>query len=119
MQALLKQIRQQPETIQFDDVIQVIERYYDYSPVNFRNGLGDNAVFNPAGSNEGSCKIFTFARHHGLTPSQTLHCFGDYYRKEVLQQPDADNHGNIRAFMQSGWEGIEFEGAALREKTTP
>ena len=55
-------------------------------------------------------------RLNNLTEVQTLHCFGDYYRKDVLGNPDGDDHQNIRNFIQSGWGGIYFDGEALAVK---
>ena len=48
------------ESIQFSDVISVIDDNYDYTPTGFSNGLGEDRSVNEAGSNEGSCKIFSF-----------------------------------------------------------
>ncbi|GAK84871.1 type III effector HopPmaJ [Vibrio ponticus] len=39
--------------------------------------------------------------------------FGDFYRKDVLGNPDGDDHQNIRNFIAHGWNGIKFEGQAL------
>jgi len=114
---LLKHIQHQPGAVQFNDVMEVIASNYDYQPVGFRNGVGDNAVINHAGSNEGSCKLFAFAMLHKLDEQQTLSCFGDYYRNDVLKHPDSDNHANIRAFMRHGWSGIEFSDQALTAKS--
>lgn len=99
-----------PETIQFSDVIALIDGLYEFTPTAFRNG----DVRNEAGQNSGSCKIFAFAQLHDLSAPQTLACFGAFYRDDVLKHPEADNHQNIRNFMHSGWDGIEFEGTALR-----
>jgi hypothetical protein len=90
--------------------MELIELHYQYTAASFRNGP---EVYNEAGTNEGSCKIFAFAQLEGLSKNHTLACFGTFYRVEVLEQPEADNHGNIRAFMQFGWEGIEFDQAPL------
>jgi len=64
--------------------------------------------------NEDSCKIFAFGKLHNLDKDQTLACFGKHYREDVLLQPGGSNHANIRNFMEHGWEGIKFEGEALR-----
>jgi hypothetical protein len=32
------------------------------------------------------------------------HCFGAYYREEVLGDLEGTNHQNIRNFMKSGWD---------------
>ena len=35
----------------------------------------------------------------------------------MLQNPDGDDHANIRAFMKGGWASVEFaDGLALKEK---
>ncbi len=96
--------------VSFAETMAVIAENYVYSPTAFRNGELDNA----AGQNEGSCKIFAFAQLNELTEEQTLSLFGDYYRVDVLQNPDANDHQNIRQFMEQGWAGIVFENAALK-----
>ena len=96
--------------ISFADTMTVISENYTYHPATFRNGTLENT----AGQNEGSCKIFTFARLHNLTEAQTLQLFDDYYRVDVLAHPDGTDHQNIRQFMQHGWSGISFENEALQ-----
>jgi len=98
--------------LDFEDTLAVIEQHYRYTPTVFDNG----EVHNPAGSNEGSCKIFAFAKLNGLSDAQTLACFGRFYR-DVLAAPEGDDHANIRSFMQTGMPGIRFSGQALREKS--
>ena len=71
--------------VSFQDSIAVIAAHYHYTPTRFVNG----SVVNAAGSNEGSCKLFYFAKLQGLTPEQTLALFGDYYWKDVLEHPEA------------------------------
>ncbi len=105
-----------PETIEFDQVIQHIKENYIYTPTRFTNGRGDTQVINEAGSNEGSCKIFSFGQLNNLNEKQTLACFGNYYREDVLEHPENTNHANIRNFIQSGWAGIHFDGIALTEE---
>jgi len=106
---LLAQVRDTPESVEFEDVMTVIARHYDYVPTLFRNGSGDDRVVNPAGTNAGSCKLFAFARLHGLDKAQTLACFGRFYREDVLQHPYGSDHANIRTFMRHGPEHIWFE----------
>jgi hypothetical protein len=108
----LCRLRETPEQIEFDDTIAAIDGAYHYTPTAFRNGGVRNAV----GQNSGSCKIFAFARLQGLGQAETLASFGRYYRDDVLQHPDGDDHPNIRSFMRSGWAGIAFEGEALRPR---
>ncbi len=98
-------------SLEFEDCMQVINEHYAYSPTAFSNG----SLRNEAGQNEGSCKIFAFARLHGLDEARTLACFGRFYR-DVLNTPDGSDHGNIRNFMRSGWPGIHFEQDALTAK---
>lgn len=103
-----------PDSIQFTDTIAVIEAHYNFTATAFQNG----ALKNEAGQNSGSCKLFSFAKLHGLTEQQTLACFGNYYRLDVVQHPQAQDHQNIRNFMQSGWQGIQFDRQPLTIKTT-
>jgi hypothetical protein len=101
------------QPVGFRDTMGVIAEHYDYRPVRFRNGIGDDILVNEPGANEGSCKIFSFARLHGLSVPETLALFGEYYRDEVLPNPEGEGHRNIRTFMKYGWPGIAFEGDAL------
>lgn len=103
----------QGAAISFNETIIIITENYHYQPTEFSNGLGEDILVNPAGVNEGSCKIFAFAKLHQLNEQQTLSLFGDYYREDVLQNPNGTGHQNIRNFMRYGWEGIHFNGMAL------
>lgn len=110
--AFITKLNKTPDSIQFGDTIAVIDTHYEFTPSAFQNG----ALKNEAGQNSGSCKLFSFAKLQGFTEAQTLACFGDYYRVDVLQHPDAQDHQNIRNFIQHGWNGIAFENNALRKK---
>ena len=99
--------------VSFDETIAVITENYHYQATEFSNGLNGHALINKAGTNEGSCKIFAFAKIHQLDQRQTLNLFGDYYRLDVLNDPQGTGHQNIRNFMKYGWEGISFKGGAL------
>lgn len=112
MKNLLEQLNSQPENVEFEDVMEVIANNFDYTPTQFTNG---DAV-NEAGTNEGSCKIFAFAQLAELTPQQTLHCFGRFYRQDVLENPEGEDHGNIRNFMKFGWGKVSFAQTALVAK---
>lgn len=103
------------EAVLFSETMKIIDQFYDYHPVAFRNGLGDDVVDNPAGTNEGSCKVFAFALLNNLTDEATLACFGEHYAA-VLNNPEGDDHKNIRNFMKYGWRGIEFDDMPLRPK---
>jgi hypothetical protein len=112
LKVLQQRLNESPESVAFNDTMAVIEALYDFTPAAFRNG----ELNNEAGQNNGSCKLFSFAKLQGLSQQQTLHCFGDYYRKDVLDNPDGSDHQNIRNFIKTGWDGIEFSGAALIPK---
>lgn len=109
---LFEQLERSPEEIQFKDVIAFIDEHYDFTPTQFTNG---NTV-NDAGQNNGSCKIFSFAQLNDLSKEETLHLFGEFYREDVLKNPEGSDHQNIRNFMEFGWGRISFEGKALQRK---
>lgn len=109
----LKLLANTPETIEFNDTMAVIESLYEFTPTRFTNG----ELINEAGENSGSCKLFAFAKLHGLTEAQTLACFGAYYREDVLKNPSNNDHQNIRNFMQTGLDGIQFDRDALISKS--
>ncbi len=73
--------------VSFDETIAVITENYHYQATEFSNGLNEDTLVNKAGTNEGSCKIFAFAKIHQLDQQQTLNLFGDYYRLDVLNDP--------------------------------
>ncbi|MFB9887104.1 HopJ type III effector protein [Balneatrix alpica] len=118
LDAFLQNIGTDPQ-LDFEHCMQVIQQHYDYTPTAFSNGLEGDLIVNDAGRNEGSCKIFAFARLHKLSEAQTLACFGRYYRVDVLQHPEGTDHQNIRLFMRYGWEGINFFQEPLRPKVFP
>ena len=90
-----------------------IDELYDVREVNF--SVGD--VVSTPGQNMGSAKILSFATYSKPEPAATLQLFGDYYRKDVLEHPDATDHANIRAFMKVGWDGVKFpDGLAVTPK---
>ena len=113
---LLQQIKSNPESVEFQNVIDTINECYDYTATQFRNGPDDDFTISKAGENEGSCKIFAFALLNKLDKNQTLNCFGQYYRDDVLNHPDNTDHANIRTFMKQGWKNIVFDGVALTIK---
>jgi hypothetical protein len=110
-------LKSNSQKIDFQEVMTVIAENYDYTPVQFSNGIEDDRIINSAGENEGSCKIFAFGQLQGLTENETLACFGKHYREDVLQHPAGTDHLNIRTFIRHGWGGIHFENPALTPKT--
>lgn len=104
---LINRLNQAP--FDFKKVIELIDSEYKFTPTPFKNG----DTFNEANTNNGSCKIFAFARLNKLSPQATLHAFGEFYTKDVLENPSGTDHQNIRNFIKYGWDGIKFEGEAL------
>ncbi len=80
MENLIQKIKNQPNEISFQEIIQFIDENYDFTPSKFINGQTVNEV----GQNSGSCKLFSFAKIAQLNLEETLNCFGDYYQKDVL-----------------------------------
>lgn len=112
MDKFLKLLAAKPNEVTFEQTMQVIDEHFDFSPVSFVNGETENQ----AGQNNGSCKIFAFAQIQGLDKPSTLACFGQFYRDDVLKNPNGSDHANIRNFIQHGWDGIRFDGVALTAK---
>ncbi len=98
-------------SVSFKEVIEFIEAHFEHTPTAFKNG----DAYNETSQNQGSAKVFTFAKINNLTEADTLCLFAEHYQS-VLDHPDATDHQNIRQFMAYGWEGIKFEGEALKEK---
>jgi hypothetical protein len=113
LNAFLTKLNETPEHISFTDTIATVDANYDFTPTAFRNGELENA----AGQNSGACKLLSLAKLHNLSPAQTLQCFGDYYRVDVLLYPDATDHQNIRNFIRFGWDGVHYDGVALTTKS--
>ncbi|SMP23730.1 HopJ type III effector protein [Chryseobacterium profundimaris] len=109
---LFEQLENAPETVEFKDVIAFIDEHYDFTPTKFTNGN----TMNEAGQNNGSCKIFSFAKLNDLSKQETLYLFGEFYREDVIKSPEGTDHQNIRNFMEFGWDGVSFEGKALQRK---
>ncbi len=108
----LAELKAKPEGIDFEQTMAVIEANYTFSAADFTNG----DVHNAAGQNNGSAKILAFGLEEGLSEQETLNCFGRFYRQDVLQHPENDDHQNIRNFMRSGWQGVSFSAPVLSAK---
>ena len=102
MSKLVEQIKNK-EIIVFNDLIALIDKEYDYQNSAFKNG----DIENSKDENQGSGKVFYFAKKCNLDKEQTLYCFGEHYQN-VLANPDLDNHQNIRNFMVYGWDKLQF-----------
>ncbi|GKY98473.1 hypothetical protein MPSEU_000804600 [Mayamaea pseudoterrestris] len=100
------------DSIMFQDVIDLIDKYYESQLLEFKNG----DMLNRQGENEGSAKVLSYAALAQLDKESTLKLWGQYYR-EVKADPEGDSHQNIRNFMKYGWDGVPFElGIALTPK---
>lgn len=104
------------DQVEFEATLALIDQLYHYTPTRFRNGVPGDEVVSEAGQNEGSCRIFAFALLNGLSPDETLKCFGRHYR-DVLTTPAGTDHANIRSFQRHGWAGIHFDHPALTPRS--
>lgn len=109
---MIELVKKAPERINFTAVIEYIDEHYDFIPTQFTNG----ETINEPNKNNGSCKVFSFAKLNDLSKDETLALFGKYYRDDVLKNPEGTDHQNIRNFMKFGWDGISIDGNALRRK---
>lgn len=105
-------LKTNPKAIEFSETMSAIETYYEFTPTAFKNGTLHNAI----GENSGSCKLFAFAKAQGFTKEDTLACFGKYYYEDVLKDPNGTGHQNIRHFMSTGFNGLDFENNPLNKK---
>ncbi len=70
-------------SISFKDVIEFIETYYQHQPIAFKNGDASNE----ASQNQGSAKVFSFARLNNMSKEDTLYLFAEHYQA-VLNTPE-------------------------------
>lgn len=98
-------------SVKFSGVLSFIETAYQHQPTAFKNG----EAYNEATQNQGSAKVFAFAKINQLNEDETLPLFAEHYQS-VLENPDGTDHQNIRQFMANGWAGVKFEGEALFQK---
>jgi len=109
---LIQQLELQP--VDFKQVMAVIDASYEFTPTAFTNGL----LVNEANTNNGSCKILAFGHRHQLSEQATLNAFGDFYTQDVLENPQGQDHQNIRTFMKSGWAGVRFSSDPLTPRSS-
>lgn len=92
----------------------MIDEHYESGLIEFKNG----DITNAQGENEASAKVLSYAALANLDKETTLKLWAQYYR-DVVANPDGTDHGNIRNFMKTGWEGVPFEnGIALTRKNS-
>jgi hypothetical protein len=92
----------------FAEIQDTINNEYDYSP----NGFTIGDVYNDANSNQWSGKVLSYAVLNELTTEQTLELFGEHYR-DVLDNPNADTHKNIRALIKFSLNSVSFDNNKL------
>ena len=109
---LLEDINSNSQAIEFNDVIALIDTQFLFTPTRFTNG----SVINEANQNHGSCKLLALGQHLALDKSQTLALFGCFYSRDVLENPQGNDHANIRNFMVSGHDGVTFDRFPLKER---
>jgi len=97
--------------LRFQEVLDHIALNYEYRPAAFQNG----SLKNSEAENQGSAKLFYFARLNHLTEEDTLRLFAEHYQN-VLDNPAGEGHQNIRQFMVNGWDGAVFEQDVLISK---
>ncbi|GMH76677.1 hypothetical protein TrLO_g9466 [Triparma laevis f. longispina] len=108
----LQNYEMDPKGFKFEEFIEMITSCYETGLIEWKNG----DITNAAGENEGSAHLLSFAALADLNKDQTLGLWAQYY-EDVLNTPDGTDHGNIRNFMEKGWEGVEFyNGISLTKK---
>ncbi len=110
---MAKQLLEQldSKTLEFKEILAYIDAHYTYTASAFRNG----SQYNAENENQGSAKVFSFAKIHDLSQADTLKLFAEHYAA-VQQTPEGVDHQNIRQFMQHGWAGLQFDQQVLQEK---
>ncbi len=93
LDALTAELKQQP--VDFKTVMQTIDSHYDFTPTRFQNG----EQVNEADTNNGSCKIFAFAKLNGLSEQATLNAFGDFYNAGCPAKPGTGKTTAISAIL--------------------
>ena len=108
---LLEQLEKTPETINFKEVIAYIDENYDFTPTKFINGN----TTNEANQTMALVKFLVLLKQINLSKEQTLSHFWRILQKMFSKIPRND-HQNIRNFIEFSWDGISFDGEALKKK---
>src|SRR5699024_6892370 len=102
------------KAIGFNDVISFIDDFYRYTPVKFSN----EHTVNAAGVNEGSAKIFAFAKHHGLNQIDALNLCGEHYQT-VHATPNRTDHPNLRNCLHRGFSSCLMATTPFKARAKP
>lgn len=97
--------------LNFSGVLALIDEQYIHTATAFKNG----DQYNGESENQGSARVLYYAYINKLDKTNTLRLFAEHYQN-VLDNPNATNHQNIRQFMVKGWDAVEFEGTVLSPK---
>ena len=111
IQQFIDKLKTSPTEVAFSETMKIIDDNYNFTPTAFTNG----EIKNDVGQNNGSCKLFAFAKLLSLTKEETLFCFGEHYQN-VLGDANGTSHQNIRNFMKTGFEGLIFDSEVLKRK---
>lgn len=95
----------------FSEIITHIDEKFNHTPTAFING----ALRNESDQNQGSAKVLFYAKIKQMSKEDTLKLFAEHY-EAVLNDANETSHQNIRNFMNSGFDGLVFEGVVLTEK---
>lgn len=95
----------------FSEIIIHIDEKFNHTPTAFING----ALRNESDQNQGSAKVLFYAKIKQMSKEDTLKLFAEHY-EAVLNDANGTSHQNIRNFMNSGFDGLVFEGVVLTEK---
>ena len=101
------------QKVKFAETMAYVQENYHYRQVTFSNGLGKRKLVNQPGENEGSLRIFSLGKLLNLSQKETLALFGELYWRDVIENPDGDDHVNIRNFIEFGWEEVSLSENAL------
>eukprot|EP00241_Pyramimonas_parkeae_P009262 CAMPEP_0114239076 /NCGR_PEP_ID=MMETSP0058-20121206/8258_1 /TAXON_ID=36894 /ORGANISM="Pyramimonas parkeae, CCMP726" /LENGTH=145 /DNA_ID=CAMNT_0001351215 /DNA_START=290 /DNA_END=727 /DNA_ORIENTATION=+ len=104
--------------VRFEEVMDMVGQCYTFTPTGYTSGAGlPSEVCNEPNTNNGSCKVFAFAKLNDLDEEATLRLFCEHY-EQVLGDPEGNSHLNIRNFMANGWQGLVMETSPLRLKAS-
>ena len=101
-------------TLEFQYVLSTIDNNYYFTPTSF--SVVPEAP-NKETENQGACRVLAFSKEHDLDMEPTLKLFAEHYRN-VLDNPTANTHPNIRMIMKYGLAQVHFGKMPLERKPT-
>ena len=109
LDAFLTRLAKDPDSVRLEEALSAISESYDVSPVGYTLG----GVRFDLPQSKRTCQLYAFGLLHGLPKDLTLQCFGDDYRRDVLQNPLGTDHHSIRLFAMHGFEGLNLDAMPL------